>query len=197
MSIGSDTKKEPTTHVLLIGKKADDKGEQLYARLAHSKNVVKVAAKNVDRLSKVVENPAVLRNRDLVQLDTSRVDAIDVQLGDHPAFKLRKSGDGGLTFTNVPGATSSTYTFTASLNDNGKRFRATLTNPCGSALSGVASLAVNAAPSATITHASHCVPLTTSRRKTRPISTANTTLVSRSADTVPIAPDCIAQITMP
>lgn len=36
-----------------------------------------------------------------------------------------------------------------------------------------------------------------SRRNNRPISTANTTLVSRNADTAPIAPDCSAQITMP
>src|ERR1700742_754933 len=53
------------------------------------------------------------------------------------------------------------------------------------------------APAATITHASQRFPLTVSRRNTRPISAANTTLVSRNADTGPIAPDCIAQITMP
>src|SRR5207244_11459060 len=85
--------KEPVTGVLLIGKKADDKGEKLFARLADSKNVVKVAAKNVDRLSKVLENPAVLRNRELAQIDTAHVDAVDVQLDTHPAFKLRRTGD--------------------------------------------------------------------------------------------------------
>src|SRR5471032_3596811 len=53
------------------------------------------------------------------------------------------------------------------------------------------------APAATTTHASQRFPLTASRRNTRPISTANTTLVSRNADTAPIAPDCNAQITMP
>src|SRR5471032_805602 len=53
------------------------------------------------------------------------------------------------------------------------------------------------APPATITHASQRFPLTASRRNIRPISAANTTLVSRKADTAAIAPDCNAHITMP
>jgi len=68
-----------------------------------------------------------------------------------PSVQWQASGDGGSTFTNVPGATSSTYTLTAGLNDNGKRFRALFTNACGSALSSAASLVVSALPVATIT----------------------------------------------
>src|ERR1041385_1371638 len=59
--------------------------------------------------------------------------------------------DGGASFTNVAGATSATYTFTAALSDSGKSFRAAFTNACGSAVSGAASLVVNASPSAVIT----------------------------------------------
>ncbi len=70
-----------------------------------------------------------------------------------PSAQWQVSLDGGATFTNVPGATSSTYTFTASLSDSGKRFRVLFTNPCGSALSSTASLVVNALPSAVITTA--------------------------------------------
>jgi uncharacterized repeat protein (TIGR01451 family) len=68
-----------------------------------------------------------------------------------PVVQWQVSADGGATFTNLAGATSSTYTFTASLGDNLKRYRALFTNACGSALSGAASLTVNALPVATIT----------------------------------------------
>jgi uncharacterized repeat protein (TIGR01451 family) len=61
------------------------------------------------------------------------------------------STDGGATFANIPGATSSTYTFTASLSDSGKNFRALFSNPCGSAVSSAAALVVNPLPSASIT----------------------------------------------
>ena len=44
------------------------------------------------------------------------------------------------------------------------------------------------APAATITAANYCLGLTDSCRKTRAITIANTTLVSRRADTVPMAP---------
>jgi uncharacterized repeat protein (TIGR01451 family) len=68
-----------------------------------------------------------------------------------PAVQWQASPDGGTTFTNIPGATSFTYTFTASLNDNGKRFRASFANTCGSAVSSASTLLVNVLPIATIT----------------------------------------------
>jgi uncharacterized repeat protein (TIGR01451 family) len=70
-----------------------------------------------------------------------------------PGVQWQVSGDGGATFTNIAGATSSTYTFTASLSDNAKRFRAQFTNSCGTAFSSAAVLTVIAAPSAAITAA--------------------------------------------
>jgi Domain of unknown function (DUF4340) len=82
--------KEPVTRVLLVGKKADDKGEKLYARLDSEPNVVRVPAKNIDAIARVAENPSVLRNRDLTDIDQSKTDAIDIQSASG-VIKLRKS----------------------------------------------------------------------------------------------------------
>src|SRR5207249_247209 len=68
-----------------------------------------------------------------------------------PTVQWQASADGGATFTNIAGATSSTYTLTASLSDNGKQFRAQFANTCGTGFSSAASLTVIAAPSAAIT----------------------------------------------
>jgi hypothetical protein len=96
-SIGSDAGKDSTTHVLLIGKKADDKGDKLYARLSDSRNIVKVPAKYVDKIAKVIENPAALRNRELVQIDaakTNTIDAINVEMPGRELLKLRRVSEG-------------------------------------------------------------------------------------------------------
>ncbi len=71
--------KEPVARVLLVGKKVDDKGEKLYARLDSESNVVRVPAKNIDAIARVAENPSALRNRDLTDIDQSKTDAIDIQ----------------------------------------------------------------------------------------------------------------------
>jgi hypothetical protein len=84
-----DQAKEPLTRILLVGKKADDKGEKLYARIEGESSVVRLPAKNIDALSKLAENPAVLRNRDLVDIDSAKTDAIDIKAAGHE-LKLRK-----------------------------------------------------------------------------------------------------------
>lgn len=65
--IGAD--KKTVTDALLIGKKADEKGEKVYARLESEKNVVKLAAKGLEAIRNVLEDPSVLRNRNLVDID--------------------------------------------------------------------------------------------------------------------------------
>lgn len=92
-SLASQEKKEPVTDALLIGKKADDKGDKLYARLESERNVVKVPAKKVEPLLKFLQNPAVVRNRDLVLTDSARIDAVNVKLHDADVVHLRKSGE--------------------------------------------------------------------------------------------------------
>jgi Divergent InlB B-repeat domain len=60
-----------------------------------------------------------------------------------PAVQWQVSVDGGGSFTNVPGATSSTLSFTTQLADNGRRYRAVFTNSGGSATTAAAILTIN------------------------------------------------------
>jgi Domain of unknown function (DUF4340) len=86
-------KKEPISDKLLIGNKADEKGESLWARLASEHNAVKVPAKKVDEILQAIDNPSVLRNHDLVAFDSAKVDAIDLQPQGQPPIKLRHAGE--------------------------------------------------------------------------------------------------------
>jgi hypothetical protein len=67
-----------------------------------------------------------------------------------PAFQWQRSAD-GVTWTAIPGATSASYSFTATAADGGARFRAIASNGVGSpATSAAASLTVNAATAAPV-----------------------------------------------
>jgi hypothetical protein len=107
-TLSGDDKKGPVTTGLLIGKKAEVKPpakdepregvgrgeeEKYYARLEDERNIVKVPAKKVDEILKVVANPSLIRNRDLVTIDSFKVDAIDVKLGERELIKLRHAGE--------------------------------------------------------------------------------------------------------
>jgi cyclophilin family peptidyl-prolyl cis-trans isomerase len=59
-----------------------------------------------------------------------------------PAVQWKVSSDGGNTFTDIPGATSTTYSFTAAVADNGKQYEALFTNSAGSATTAPATLTV-------------------------------------------------------
>jgi len=62
-----------------------------------------------------------------------------------------QSQTGGGSWSNVAGATSATYTFTAALADNGKLYRAVATNSVGSSTSNSAALTVASSTAPTIT----------------------------------------------
>jgi hypothetical protein len=66
-----------------------------------------------------------------------------------PTVQWQVSTDGGSTFTNISGATSTTYSFTASTGQNGYQYRAVFTNTAGSATTKVATLTVDFAPTIT------------------------------------------------
>ena len=59
------------------------------------------------------------------------------------------STDNGATFTNIAGATSTSYTFTTAASDNGKQFEAVFTDSVGSTTSTAATLTVDFAPTVT------------------------------------------------
>jgi autotransporter-associated beta strand protein len=56
------------------------------------------------------------------------------------AAQWQSSGDGGVTFTNIPGATSTAYSFTATNTDNARQFRVIYSNAYGAVTSSVATL---------------------------------------------------------
>jgi hypothetical protein len=62
-----------------------------------------------------------------------------------PTVQWQRSVGGG-SFTNIAGATSPTYTFTAAAGDNGNQYRAVFTNSVSSATSTAATLTVSSAP---------------------------------------------------
>ncbi len=61
-----------------------------------------------------------------------------------PTILWQVSTDGGVTFTNISGATSTTYSFTAAANQNNNEYRAVFTNADGSVNTTSATLIVNA-----------------------------------------------------
>src|SRR5439155_27371301 len=67
-----------------------------------------------------------------------------------PALQWQVSSDGGVNFSDIAGATAPTYTFTASLSDNGKQYRARFTNACDTVFSTAAILTVIPKPTATV-----------------------------------------------
>jgi hypothetical protein len=63
-----------------------------------------------------------------------------------PTVQWQVSTDGGATFSNVSGATSTTLSFTTASSQNGNRYRAVFTNSAGTAMTTAATLTVNAVP---------------------------------------------------
>ena len=57
-----------------------------------------------------------------------------------PSVQWQVSTDGGATFTDIPGATSTTLTFTPAPAQSGDKYRAVFTNECGSAATVAATL---------------------------------------------------------
>ncbi len=66
-----------------------------------------------------------------------------------PTVQWQRSTDGGASFTNIAGATSTTYTFTAAAGDDGNKYRAVFTNVVGTATTTAATLNVGSAPAFT------------------------------------------------
>jgi hypothetical protein len=64
----------------------------------------------------------------------------------NPTVKWQVSTDGGTIWTDIPGATSSTLSFTAAIGNNGYRYWAIFTNTAGIATTTPATLTVNSVP---------------------------------------------------
>ncbi len=95
---GADDKTPPVKDALLIGNEVPDKDAKepkRYARLESENNVVKVLAKHLEPVAKIVADPTPLRNKDLVKIDDKdkpKIDALDIK-NDKGLLKLRKGSD--------------------------------------------------------------------------------------------------------
>ena len=105
-------KKEPsskTGEVLLIGKKAGDKGDLYYARLEGNNNVVTVSGKKLEPLRKFLAHPEEVRDHNLVRLS----DKPDV-------IRIKRSGDEGVELVRKPSASPPRGGFHGVQNDSWK-----------------------------------------------------------------------------
>jgi hypothetical protein len=66
-----------------------------------------------------------------------------------PGVQWQASSDGGNTFSDIGGATSTTLTLTAMAGDNGNLYRAVFSNAAGSAITNAVGLTVHSAPAIT------------------------------------------------
>src|SRR5207249_3971865 len=67
-----------------------------------------------------------------------------------PTVQWQSSINSGSTWSDIGGATATTYSFTAALADSGKQYRAVFANSAGSATTNAATLTVSPAPSAPV-----------------------------------------------
>ena len=63
-----------------------------------------------------------------------------------PTVQWQVSTNGGTSWSDISGATNTTYSFTAASGDNGNQYRAVFTNTVGSATSSAATLTVGTSP---------------------------------------------------
>ncbi len=78
----------------------------------------------------------------LVTVGASATFSVQVTNLPSPTYKWQRQDSGATTWTDIPGATNASYTFTSSLTDTGARFRAVVTNLNGQTTSQAATLTV-------------------------------------------------------
>ncbi|HSP15269.1 MAG TPA: putative Ig domain-containing protein [Thermoanaerobaculia bacterium] len=123
-----------------------DNGNQYRATFTN----VKGSASTTATLT-VITTPAVTTQPATQTVQVGSAATFNVAGTYSPTIQWQVSTNGGATFTNIAGATSTTYSFSTTLADNGHQFRAVLTNACGSATSAAAILTV-VCPTITVTN---------------------------------------------
>src|SRR5262249_22881834 len=69
---------EARPEVLLVGKRVDPKSDKVFVRLEGEQFVVKIEDKPFEPIRKLLENPKVMRDRNLTSIAAFAVDAIDI-----------------------------------------------------------------------------------------------------------------------
>jgi hypothetical protein len=133
-----------TEDSLTIVTTAEENGNKYRAVFTNSvsKATSEAATLTVETLPVVTSSPA---NRSLVagQVATFTASAVGLPT---PEVQWQVSTNGGAGWSNLPGATEATLTFTTTAQENGNEYRALFTNLVGSVPSATAKLTVETAP---------------------------------------------------
>jgi hypothetical protein len=79
--------------VVRIGKKTEEKGEKVFAAIEGERFVVKLESKAVEPVRRLLADPVVMRDRNLVQFSAPSVDAVNIRVRNQPFLELRLIGD--------------------------------------------------------------------------------------------------------
>ncbi len=120
---------------------ASDDGHQYRAVFT---NVVASASTNAATLTVIVGAPVIVTDPTSVTKVRNRVVSFTAEASGDPApsAQWQVSKNGGLTWTDRPGATDATLSFVAQMADSGSQYRAVFTNTRGSANTRAATLTV-------------------------------------------------------
>jgi hypothetical protein len=83
------------TETLLVGDRVDEKSDKVYARMDGDPTVFKLLAAPLESLRRAAKRPDLMRDRQLVPVLSSQVDALDIVIG-KSKFELRRT-------QNIPG----------------------------------------------------------------------------------------------
>ncbi len=129
---------------LAVAAVADDNGYQYRAVFANSVGSATSAAATltVDTVPVVTGDPA-----DALVVPGQTASFTASATGNpSPTVQWQVSTDGGVTFSDVPGATSDTLTVTTAVGQSGDQYEAVFSNPAGSATSTAATLTLDTLP---------------------------------------------------
>lgn len=134
-----------TSNTLMFTATAADNGKQYRAVFTNSSGTATTTTATLT----VNTAPTVSTNPMDVAVCDGATATFTAAANGSPAPTVQWQVSTGGPFSNIPGATSTTLSFTATAAQNGNRYRAVFTNTCGSATTTPATLTVNASSSAT------------------------------------------------
>jgi hypothetical protein len=131
-----------TSNVLMFTATASQNGYQYHAVFT---NVAGSSTTNAATLT-VLTAPTVTANPSNVLVCDGNTATFTASASGSTAVQWQVSVNGGGLFTNIPGAMSNSYSFTATSAQNGNQYRAVFSNSCGSTTTSAATLSVNSGP---------------------------------------------------
>ena len=133
-----------TSTTLMFTANASDNGNQYRAVFTYTAGTAtsKAATLTVNPVPVITTNPSSqsVNSGSMVSFTAATSDV------PAPTVQWQVSTDGGATWSNISGATSTTLSFTATPSQNGNQYLAVFTNHCGTAMTTAATLTVTAIP---------------------------------------------------